>query len=201
MNPKKLLCISGSYRKGGITDQAVEVVCRRAAEAGWQCEVVRLIERRLEFCRNCRACTQEKGEGMGKCVIEDDLSDILKKVGEADALVLACPVNHYEATAIMKLFEERLLGACYWPWGEPAPRERSKKTRMPSLLITSTAMPGILARFLTRSMRSLELISRCLRGKPAGKIYVGLISQKPKPALSTGVQKRLCASVGKLLAA
>ena len=36
----KILAIAGSYRKGGITDQAVEVAAREAREHGAEIEVV-----------------------------------------------------------------------------------------------------------------------------------------------------------------
>ncbi len=55
---KKILAINASYRNNGITDQTVEALRQAVETLGGEVEVVKLREYPLEFCRNCRECTQ-----------------------------------------------------------------------------------------------------------------------------------------------
>ncbi len=54
----KVTAIVGTYRKGGIIETAVAEILAGAEQEGAQTRRVYLIERHIEFCRNCRACTQ-----------------------------------------------------------------------------------------------------------------------------------------------
>lgn len=54
-----ILVLDGSYRDDGFTDQAV-AVCKTELEAlDEQVEVIKLREYPIEFCLNCRECTQQ----------------------------------------------------------------------------------------------------------------------------------------------
>src|SRR6266536_1986234 len=99
---KKTVAIVGSYRKGGTVDQLVDAVLEGANEAGAQTKKIFLIDHKIEYCRNCRQCTQAEGEAQGKCAIEDDMAGVLAELESADALVLASPVNFYNVTAIFR---------------------------------------------------------------------------------------------------
>lgn len=114
----RVVAILGSYRRGGVTDQAVDAVLEGARERGAQTEKIYLIEQRIEFCKNCRSCSQQQGLTRGQCVHQDDMESVLDKVDDANAVVLASPVNYYNVTAVFRKFMERLLGLTYWPWGK-----------------------------------------------------------------------------------
>ncbi|MFH1716170.1 MAG: flavodoxin family protein [Planctomycetota bacterium] len=122
----KVVGIVGSYRKGRTIDSAVSAVLEGAEAAGAKTKKIYLLDMRIEFCSNCRSCMQEKGgPARGKCVHNDDMDGILAEIDQADAIVLAAPVNVGNVTAIMKRFVERLAPYAYWPWGEaPAPAPR-----------------------------------------------------------------------------
>ncbi len=65
----KILAIDGSYRRGGITDQLVDAVLRAAEAGGARTERVHLIDARIAFCMNCRACAApplESARGKGR---------------------------------------------------------------------------------------------------------------------------------------
>jgi hypothetical protein len=68
-----VVAILGTYRRGGITDQAVDAVLEGARAGGARTEKIYLIEQRIEFCRNCRMCCQIPGRERGECVHQDDL--------------------------------------------------------------------------------------------------------------------------------
>lgn len=185
-----MVAITGSYRKDGTIDRAVEAVLAGAREKGAETAVVRLTEKQIEFCANCRKCTQEPGEERGKCPQKDDLEGILQAVEAADAVVLASPVNDYNATAIFRRFMERLLGYAYWPWGQNAPRMRNKARRRKAVLIAAAAMPGFLIPLATGAARALKLTAEMVGARPVGKLWIGLAAHKPHQELSARVQER-----------
>lgn len=105
----KIIGIVGSYRKGGIIDSAVDAILMAAAEKGAETENIYLIDRHIEFCKNCRKCTQEEGPERGICVQNDDMDAILKKIEEAGGIVIGSPVNFGGVTAVTQRFIERLV--------------------------------------------------------------------------------------------
>ena len=90
----KILAINGSYRRGGIIDQAVEAACAGARAAGAETSTVFLSEKPVEFCLNCRSCTQEAGDKRGACVRNDGMAALLDLAEGADGLIHgeACPL-------------------------------------------------------------------------------------------------------------
>ncbi|HBE87922.1 MAG TPA: NAD(P)H dehydrogenase [Elusimicrobia bacterium] len=196
---KKIIAITGSYRQGGVTDQAVAEVLAGAREAGAETGTIDLIDRRVEFCSNCRSCTQEPGEKRGACVLNDDMESILSAIDAADGLVLAAPVNCFNVTAIFRRFMERLLSYAYWPWGALGPEMRLR-ARRPAVLITSSAMPSLFGRVATGAIRALKGTAQAAGFRPAGSLFIGMASMKERPSLSEG-EKRRARALGRRLAA
>ncbi len=186
----KVVAIVGSYRKGGTIDSAVEAVLEGAREKGAETHTIYLTDRHVEFCTNCRACVQPPGEVRGKCAQKDDLEPMLQEIEAADAVVLASPVNFYNATAIFRRFLERLLGYAYWPWGQNAPRARSKRQPRKAVLVASSAMPGFLIPVATGTGKALSLAAKMLGARPVGKLWIGLASAEPLHPLSARNRRR-----------
>ncbi|MGA2834093.1 MAG: flavodoxin family protein [Terracidiphilus sp.] len=186
----KVVAIVGSYRKGGAIDAAVEAVLEGAREKGAQTHTIYLTDQHLEFCTNCRKCTQPPGEERVKCGQQDDLEPILKEIEAADAVVLGSPVNYWNVTAIFRRFLERLLGYIYWPWGQKAPSPRSKRQPRKAVLIASSAMPGFLIPLTTGAAKALRIAAKSLGAKPVASIWIGLVSQEPHPHLSARTLNR-----------
>jgi len=184
---KKIIALSGSYRREGIIERAVDAILQAAAEKGAETEKIRLIESRIEFCRNCRKCTQLEGLQRGACVQPDDMDDILKKVEAADGLVLASPVNFFGVTAVTQRFMERLVCYAYWPWGKPAPITRVKDRGIKAVLVTSSAMPAALGRIFTRSLGGLKRAAQTLGAKPAGTLFIGKAALHEKQDLPQAI--------------
>jgi len=187
---KKVLAILGSYRKGGTTDNAVEAVLEGAREKGAETHTIYLTCQHLEFCTNCRECTQTPGEERGKCAQQDDLEPILREIEAADALVLGSSVNYYNVTALFRRFMERLLGFTYWPWGQNGPSVRSKKQARKAVLVASAGMPGFLIPLATGAAKSLRLTARMLGARTVGCLWIGLAAGEPHPALSKKNRER-----------
>lgn len=187
---KRIVAIVGSYRRGGTIDSAVNAMLEAAREIGAETHLIHLTEQHIEFCRNCRQCTQQPGETRGKCVQRDDLQQILEEIEAADALVLGSPVNCFNVTAIFRRFMERLVGAAYWPWDRKAPAVRSKKRPRKAVLVASSAAPGFLIPLATGAARALRLTAAMLGARPIAGLWIGLAAQAPHQPLSANTLER-----------
>jgi NAD(P)H-dependent FMN reductase len=187
---RKIVAIIGSYRKGGAIDSAVEAVLDGARENGAQTHTIYLTDQHIEFCTNCRQCTQTPGEVRVQCTQHDDLEPMLQEIEAADAVVLASPVNYWNVTAIFRRFLERLLGYIYWPWGQNAPKPRNRRQPRKAVLVASSGMPGFLIPFTTGAAKALRLAAQSLGAKPVGSLWIGLAAHEPHPKLSARTLKR-----------
>jgi len=187
---KCVVALVGSYRKGGMVDSAIDAVLAGAVAAGARVEKIYLIDLDIEFCRNCRVCMQQPGEARGKCVHDDAMAGLLDTLAAADALVLGSPVNFGTVTAITKRFIERLACFAYWPWGAPAPKPRSKERPRRAVVVSSSAAPGFLGRYVFHAVGLLKQCAGLLGAKVVGVLFIGLASQVPHPVLSARQQRR-----------
>ena len=83
---KKILILSASPRKYGNSDILCQQFMKGAEDAGNQVELLSLYDKNIGFCRACYACFKT-----GKCVLKDDMAEILGKIQAADVLVVATP--------------------------------------------------------------------------------------------------------------
>lgn len=185
-----IIAVVGSYHRGGIIDQAVDAALESAQQRGATTQKLFLLDHPIEFCHNCRSCTQASGESRGDCVINDGMAALLDAIDAADGLILASPVNIGDVTALTRRFFERMVCYTYWPWEQPAPKPRAKRITKPAVLITSTAMPRFMARFLTRSMATLRQMARMFGAKSIGELYIGLAAQTQDQQLTEKEQQR-----------
>jgi len=195
----QILVINGSYREGGAIDQAVEVAVQAALAAGATIEVIHLRDFPIQFCRNCRQCTQQPGEAPGECVQQDGMRDLVDKIETADGLILASPTNFSSVTAVFKRFMERLVVYAYWPWGSHAPTHRRKNTSKRAVLIASCAAPGLMGRLFFTTLKQLKLTAKTIGAKPVGTVFVGLMSQEEAPELPESIKERVRAAAIKLV--
>lgn len=103
----KIICLLGSPRKNGNSATVAARLMARAAELGAEVETICLNELHYRGCQACYACKN----GAEDCVVQDDLTPVLEKVREADAVVLASSVYYGEVTAQLKGFIDRTF--CY----------------------------------------------------------------------------------------
>ena len=170
----KVLAIVGSYRKSGIIDTAVDEIFAAAHEKGAEVQKIYLIDKHIEFCTNCRTCTQEDGVRRGDCVLDDDMSDVLDEIDSADALILASPMNFGTVTAVMKKFIERLVCFAYWPWGSNAPKVRNDKKPKYAVVVASSAAPAFMARVSSKMVNLLKSSAALLGARTIGVLFIGL---------------------------
>jgi multimeric flavodoxin WrbA len=200
MNPSvKITAIVGTYRKNGVIDRAVDELLDAARSNGAETTKIYLLDKHVEFCTNCRSCTQQEGVHRGKCPIEDELNGILDQLDSSDAFVLASPMNFFTVTALMKRFIERMVGYAYWPWGNLAPKFRNPRGTKYAVLVGSSACPGFLARLLTPMMGLLKKVARTLGAKKTDILYIGLAGGEQHPDIGDRVKKK-ARRLGKKLA-
>ena len=101
---KTVLILSASPRKNGNSDILCQQFKKGAVEAGHAVETVSLNDRKIGFCRACYACFRS-----GKCVIDDDMEDIIAKIRAADVLVVATPTYFLTMNGMLKTTIDRFL--------------------------------------------------------------------------------------------
>ncbi len=99
---KKVLILSTSPRRNSNSETLAASFAAGAAEAGHAVETICLRDKELRFCRGCFACQKT-----GKCVIRDDMQQIVPKMEAADVLVFATPIYYYEMSGQMKTLLDR----------------------------------------------------------------------------------------------
>lgn len=188
---RRLLAINGSYRSGGVMDQAIDVAVQAATLAGARVDIVHLRDYPIEFCRNCRECTQQPGDTPGTCVQNDSMQALIDKIEAADGYILASPTNFHTVTAVFKRFMERLIVYAYWPWGTPAPKFRKSLATKKAILIASCAAPGLLGRLFFTTLKQLKLTAKTIGARPVGSVVIGRTAQQEYPTLSEDARKRV----------
>lgn len=186
---QKVVGIVGSYRKNGIIDSAVTEILEAAAKKGAQTETIYLQDRHIEFCTNCRTCMQQPGVERGKCILADDMDDILNAIESADSLVIGAPVNFGNVNALTRQFLERCVCYGYWPWKALSGKLRNPKRNKKAILVSSSGAPALMARFLTETLGSLKTLAKMLGAKPVGVLWIGLVNRKDQQ-LSDKIRRR-----------
>jgi multimeric flavodoxin WrbA len=121
----KVLAFNGSPRMGkGVTDSLVNTFLEGAASTGAQTEVVYVSKHKINYCIGCFHCWFKHP---GKCIHDDDMLMIRKKIKAADIIVFGCPVYFDGFTAQMKTMLDRLIAG-----GSPFIENRDGHARHPS---------------------------------------------------------------------
>jgi multimeric flavodoxin WrbA len=105
----KIVSLLGSPRTAGNSSTIANHVLKIAGELGAETRSFELNRLNYQGCQACYACKTK----LDRCVLKDDLSEVLAAVSEADAAVLASPVYYGDITSQLKGFgETTLIRAC-----------------------------------------------------------------------------------------
>ena len=100
---KKVIVISTSLRKGSNSDMLADQFAEGAKAAGHEVEKISLVGKNIQFCKGCLGCQK-----LGRCVINDDVNNIMAKVLQADVICWATPIYYYEMSGQMKTLIDRM---------------------------------------------------------------------------------------------
>ena len=100
---KRVIVISTSLRHGSNSDMLADKFVEGAKAAGNEVEKISLSDKSIQFCKGCFGCQK-----LGKCVIKDDVNEIMAKVLEADVVAWATPIYYYEMSGQMKTLIDRM---------------------------------------------------------------------------------------------
>lgn len=107
----KVVAFNGSPRKGGNTELLLRKVLEPIEEAGLETELVQVGGKEVRGCQACYACFQNKNK---QCVNDhDELNQWIRKILEADAIVVGSPTYFAGPTAEITALLDRVgLVAC-----------------------------------------------------------------------------------------
>ncbi|MBD5225299.1 MAG: flavodoxin family protein [Bacteroidales bacterium] len=90
----KVLGINGSPRRQWNTATLVGKALEGAASAGAETEKTDLYPQTFKGCVSCFSCKRKGGKTNGLCAVRDELTSILKKAPETDAIIIRSPVYY-----------------------------------------------------------------------------------------------------------
>ena len=103
----KITAFNGSPRgENGNTHIMVEEFLNGAKEGGAEIENIFLVKKEIKRCLGCFKCWTTTP---GKCIIKDDMAELLSKFISSDIVVFATPLYVDNVTGIMKNFMDRLV--------------------------------------------------------------------------------------------
>ncbi len=105
----KVIAINGSPRRTWNTATLLEKALEGAASEGAETEMIHLYDLDFKGCISCFACKLRDGKSYGKCAMQDDLTPVLEKLEDADALILGSPIYLGNSTGEMRSFMERYI--------------------------------------------------------------------------------------------
>jgi multimeric flavodoxin WrbA len=105
----KAIAINGSPRTKWNTATLLEKALEGAASEGAETEIIRLYELNFKGCISCFACKLKDGKSYGECAMNDELTPVLKKLKDADAVILGSPIYLGNSTGEMRSFMERYI--------------------------------------------------------------------------------------------
>jgi multimeric flavodoxin WrbA len=178
----KVLVITGNPKRSGALAALTEEVARGAAENGAEVEWVRLMEKDIGFCRFCLKCQEDRESPIANCVQDDDMTEILQKIKEADGFIMASPLSSAHANAVMKMFIERstwplwrvkegILGKISYP-----ETRLDDKRRYAVTVTTAGAIPGLLGFIFNGAAREMGSFAKWnFNSRIVGRLFVGLL--------------------------
>lgn len=118
----KISCLIGSPRQKSNSAAIAARFAETAANLGAKVETVVLNDLTYRGCQGCLACKTISE----KCVLKDDLANVLESLKEADVIVLATPVYCSDVPGQVKCFLDRT-----YSYMKPNYMSDSNPTRVP----------------------------------------------------------------------
>lgn len=165
MSEKLALAVLGSPHPDGTVGTMLKYAVSVAKKEGYEVISINLYEKKIDFCRGCRACLQT-----GACVLQDDMQEIAARLRQCQVVILGAPVYWANVPAPVKNLFDRLLGtAMEETVAFPKPRLCGKKY----MILTACSTPAPFSWIFGQSrgaIRNMDEFFRTAGMKPMGKI-------------------------------
>ncbi len=101
----KILVINGSPKKEN--SNTMKLTTSFIEGAGWEnVEIIHIADAEIKGCRGCFACWNKTP---GKCIINDDMNEMIEKLIVADIIIWSFPLYYFNVPGILKNFIDRQL--------------------------------------------------------------------------------------------
>lgn len=133
----KIVAINGSHKgKFGNTDKMVSAFFKGAQAAGAETLNIFLAEKEIKYCKACKVCWFN---GLGECVIKDDMTEILSLMEGLDVCILATPIYVDNISSMLKAFMDRLMVTIspYWEKDKNGECRHLRTSLSPKLIMIS----------------------------------------------------------------
>ena len=121
---------------------------------------------------------QSPGDELGKCHIDDDMNELIRSIITSRSIIVSAPINCYDLPSMMRVILERMSIFCYWPDERYSPLIRKKQSKIKGVLITTSAMPGIMVPFATQSRKTFKLFAKPLNITRIDYHHIGFKGRK-----------------------
>lgn len=103
-NIMKVIAINGSPKAQGNTYHSLKIVTDQLEKEGISTEIIHVGNKNIQGCLACGWCYENKNE---KCVINDEVNEIIQKMKAADGIIIGSPVYYASMAGTMKCFLDR----------------------------------------------------------------------------------------------
>jgi multimeric flavodoxin WrbA len=108
----KVVAFNGSARKDGNTAILINYVLSELRNEGIETELVQLAGKKIHGCIACYKCVENKDK---QCAVKDDIAnECIKKMIEADGIILGSPTYFTDVTPEMKALIDRAGFVSRW---------------------------------------------------------------------------------------
>lgn len=119
----KIVSLLGSPRKNANSSTIADRFCKTAETLGAEVQTFTLNDLNYRGCQGCMACKTK----LDRCAVEDDLTQVLDSIRDADVVVVASPVYFWDIASQVKTFIDRTFS-----YFVPDFHTATKPSRLPS---------------------------------------------------------------------
>ncbi len=134
---KKITCILGSPRTNGNTETISRRIISEAEKLGAGYDVFKLNDLSYKGCQGCKRCKKDSI----KCVVNDDLTQVLDSAMNSDILIFASPIYFGQLTGQIKMVLDRMYSFLKPTYITEADGSRISKGKK-FVLVTSQGNPN-----------------------------------------------------------
>ncbi|WP_143318388.1 flavodoxin family protein [Clostridium sp. HBUAS56017] len=166
----KIVAINGSHKgEHGNTNIMVNAFLKGAKIAGVKTVNIFLKEKEIEHCRACKVCWFKNP---GKCIIKDDMAEIISLMDDADIVILATPIYFDNISSMLNVFMDRLMVKASPYWGNDSQGECRHLTthKFPKIIMMSNCGYPERAHFQVIS-HWIQRVARNINSELLAEIY------------------------------